>query len=160
MKKKTNNQIRGEAEICRYLQPIVDKCYQPLLRQLRLNKTPQVSLNPHDEIKGGFDILGLEWLSFSIKFDGRNRYKEWWPELLEKTESDQEPVLFYRTKQTEWFAVMKMYSDIDEKRFFAFAHVPLHHFLIYFEYRLKLELKEKVKGMDILHRFNNMRPNK
>lgn len=154
MKKKTKSTIRGEAEICALLQPIVAKCYLPHLKAFRLDYVPMITLESNEEVKSGFDLFGLEWMACLVRFDGRFQFDQWWKELESIKTKDQDPFLFYRDRRSNWQVVMKMYSEVLDKRFYSMAHIKLDSFLKYFEYRLKYEVDERVQILNLLEKHS------
>lgn len=152
MKKKSKSTRRGEAEICARLQPIVAKCYLPHIGKFGLDYVPMITLESNEEVKSGFDLFGLEWMACVVRFNGMNNFDQWWREVNNLKEKDQDPFLFYRDKRTNWRVVMKMYSEVLDKRFYSIAHISLDSFLKYFEYRLKYELDERVKILNLLEK--------
>lgn len=131
---------RGEREIVKLLQPIVDKVYAeyPVM-----GDPPKLLRNTLQSAIGGFDILGLEWMAPEVKFCETPSPGRWWKQTIAQAGEGQEPVLFYRKTHVAWKVRMLMFARIGKKEFYSPADIEIDAFLYYFEHRLHGELEAK-----------------
>lgn len=78
-----NKGQRGEREVVKLLQPIVDKVYGSL------GLTPPVlERNLMQSHKGGFDIAGLHWMALEVKYQETLNVGMWWNQTLAQANVD------------------------------------------------------------------------
>jgi hypothetical protein len=128
---------RGEYEVIKLLQPVVNKvcgAYGYAAADLERNLTQARG--------GGFDISGIPWLALEVKRHenlGLSGIKEWWAQTRLQSKEGQEPVLFYRPNNTSWLVRMYGYLAVGGNggvRVRAAVTVDLDAFLLWFEQRL------------------------
>lgn len=136
-KMSLNKGKRGEREIVKALQPIVDKVYTDYPQ---LGAPPNLQRNTLQSDRGGFDLVGLDWLAPEVKFQETMALNSWWAQTARQANSKQTPVLFYRRSRVAWRVQLKMFLPLGDRRFFCRADVSLDDFLLYFEHRLRQEL--------------------
>jgi len=136
-----NKGKRGEREVVKLLQPVIDKQYK-LLGLV----SPELNRNLMQAKSGGHDLVGLDWLSLEVKYQEQNNVNQWWEQTTRQADqSGGIPVLFYRKNHVKWRVRMKADVCADE-----FEHVPLivdiavDDFLRWFECKLLLEGKKEV----------------
>lgn len=98
-----NKGKRGEREVIKLLQPIVDSVYGEGAILLQRNML--------QSDKGGCDIAGLEKFAIEIKRHERLNVKAWWRQTLEQAKPHQIPVLFYRQNGESWTVMYSTGSD-------------------------------------------------
>lgn len=95
-----NKGQRGEREVIELLQPVVIEVYQTH----GIETIPLLQRNTIQSDRGGYDIVGLDWLALEVKRgEQHNRYRidQWWTQC-EAQAGNREPVLFYRANHEEW----------------------------------------------------------
>ena len=136
-KSSLNKGKRGEREIVKLLQPVVDKVYTFFPH---LGEPPRIQRNTLQSDRGGFDLVGLDWLAPEVKFQETLKLNVWWKQTAGQAKSHQTPVLFYRQSNQKWRVRIKMYRELGHRRFFCVADISIDDFLLYFEHRLHHEL--------------------
>lgn len=135
---------RGEREICHLLQPIVDKVYNEYTLE-----PPRLERNLMQSMKGGHDIVGLDWIAFEVKYCETTKIKVWWEQTREQAGRMRIPILFYRRSRVAWRVVMNGRLPIGmagigglER---ALVDIALPDFLNWFEKRLRFALVKDSK---------------
>lgn len=115
-KSSLNKGKRGEREVVKLLQPIVDKVYSayPML-----GDAPAIQRNTLQSDKGGFDLVGLDWLAPEVKFQESFNLSGWWAQTERQAATHQTPVLIYRRSRVSWRVRIKMYRQLGQKGFSA-----------------------------------------
>lgn len=92
-----NKGKRGEREVYKLLQPIVDEVYT-------YNKLepPVLQRNTLQSRAGGYDIVGLDWLALEVKYVEKTWDPKWWKQAVKQAGPDQTPVLFFRRNHGKW----------------------------------------------------------
>lgn len=123
---------RGEREIIKLLQPIVEEECSLIKKESTL-----LQRNLLQSDIGGADLHGLDWLSIEVKFQETLQLKQWWEQTLRQTKSHQIPVLFYRKSRTPWR--VRLYGDFKACGINLTypADIELESFLSYFRLLLK-----------------------
>ena len=133
---------RAEREVCRILQPIVDKVYQEVELE-----PPQVERNLMQSLKGGHDIVGLDWIAIEIKHHETLQLSKWWEQTRKQAGGIKIPVLLYKKSRQGFRVIMNGRLPIGHEgeggleR--AVVDISLPAFLKYFEKRLKFELNKE-----------------
>ena len=123
---------RAEREAIKLLQPVVDKVY------MRLGKEPPLlERNQMQTHRGGYDLVGLEWLSMEIKHQETLKVDEWWEQCIMQTRPGQMPVLMYKQNNVKWR--VRIMSRVGDRT--IPVEVSVEDFLLYFEYLLAWWLK-------------------
>jgi len=89
--------IRGERAIIDALQPIVDTVYASLALD-----APLLQRNTLQSDRGGYDVIGLEWLAIEVKNCAALSLEAWWQQCERQARGDQTPVLFYKATRGKW----------------------------------------------------------
>ena len=122
---------RGEREVVKVLQPIVNEVYEKAGLE-----PPQLYRNQNQSFQGGFDIDGLEWLALEVKRQETLGIKKWWAQTVEQAGEDKEPVLIYRQSRRPWRIMMYGWLDTGDSGIMIPVDITLESFLTYL--RLKL----------------------
>jgi hypothetical protein len=109
-----NKGQRGEREVIKLLQPIIDKAYKECGIEAAVLERNLMQSN-----KGGFDIVGLEWLALEVKFQEAEKLNDWWQQCVTQASRPvdngdgtkvwkrvKEPVLIYRKSRAAWNVMM------------------------------------------------------
>ncbi len=131
-----NKGKRGEREVVKALQPVVDKVYTKLGLEI-----PILERNLMQSHRGGYDIVGLEWLALEVKYQEQLNLSGWWEQCKKQTKEGQEPVLIYRKNNARWRVMMYGRLHAGTSHIRCPVNVELDPFLVYFEHRLMHELK-------------------
>lgn len=142
-----NKGKRGEREVVKLLQPIVDKSYS---LYPHFGEPPRMQRNTLQSDRGGYDIVGLEWMALEVKYQETLNVNQWWKQTIRQSGADQEPVLIYRQSYKPWTVVIRMHKAIGDKTFYCRSVIKVEDFLLYFEHRLFHELKSKAELLKIL----------
>lgn len=137
-----NKGKRGEREVIKVLQPIVDEVYAK--HEL---EAPILQRNTLQSDRGGFDIVGLEWMALEVKFQEQLSVNTWWKQTLRQARPNQLPVLFYRKSRMKWNVVTTLYypNAIGAEPVMTEATVSLESFLEYFKRRLEVSVQWEVE---------------
>lgn len=79
-----NKGQRGEREVVKLLQPIINRVYGS-----RAVEPPQLERNLMQSHKGGFDIVGLEWMALEVKYQESANLNGWWKQTLDQARVDE-----------------------------------------------------------------------
>lgn len=125
---------RSERAVIKMLQPIVDKVY---MEGGIPNDTPSLERNLMQSNKGGYDIVGLEWLALEVKHQETLQVAQWWEQARRQAgDSGKVPVLIYKKNNVKWRVVMfaKLAPPCSE---WAEVDISVDSFLVYFEARVR-----------------------
>ena len=137
-----NKGQRAERESIKLLQPIVNAVYDSFGLE-----APYLQRNTLQSDRGGFDIVGLEWLALEIKHQETLNLKSWWDQCLRQSSKYQEPVLMYKQNNVKWRVRIIVRLPIGEQNVDALVDIDLESFLQWFEHRLGYELSLKAIGL-------------
>lgn len=133
-KMSRNKGQRGEREVVKLLQPIVDKVYSGMGQE-----SPKLARNLVQSRSGGYDLVGLEWLALEVKFQESFNLKDWWVQTLKQANENQEPVLIYRKSHIKWRVQMLGVLPLGCTGVVSKVDIDLEMFCQWFE--LMVELK-------------------
>lgn len=122
---------RGEREVVKLLQPIVDKVFGD--RGLEI---PKMFRNQNQSALGGYDIDGIDWLALEVKRQENLSINSWWKQAVRQASMEQVPVLIYKQNHKKWKVQMFGYLDCGGMRVKTKVEITLEAFLIYFETRM------------------------
>lgn len=129
---------RGEREAIKVLQPVVNALYQQLGRS-----PPLLERNLLQTRRGGYDIVGVDWMALEVKRCETLHLESWWQQCLKSAAVGQEPILMYRKNRGKWR--IKMYGSLGLVECNGLGKtlvdIALTPFLAYFEQRCALEIK-------------------
>lgn len=148
-----NKGQRGEREVIKLLQPLVDKVYGEMHKN-----PPELERNLMQTAKGGFDIAGLNWMALEVKYQEAEHIEQWWTQCKEQAmgknrltgeiQMVREPILFYRKNKVAW--AVRMYGRLDTGvggvRIKAPVIISVESFLLWFEHRLRSEFDTGVSA--------------
>lgn len=135
---------RGEREIVRALQPIVDR----VIKEVNDNHDSNGGLGRAESVRllrnslqtavGGQDIVGLPWLMLEIKYQETTYLTNWWHQALEQTKPGQVTVLIHRKNSQRWLVRMVGFIPLSSGRKVSCpVDISFDIFLIWFENELK-----------------------
>lgn len=116
---------RAEREAIKLLQPVVDKVYKG-----RGLTPPLLERNQMQTHRGGYDLVGLEWLSMEIKHQEVLKVDEWWEQCIMQTRPGQIPVLMYKQNNIKWR--VRVTARVGDRT--IPVEIGVDDFLLYFEY--------------------------
>ena len=130
-----NKGKRGEREVVKLSQPIVDNAYTSAGLE-----PPILERNLMQSHRGGYDIVGLEFLALEVKFQEQITINAWWRQTTEQAGQNRVPVLIYRKSRVAWRVVMygTLAAGVDKLR--VPVDISLEDFLVWFDARLSYEL--------------------
>lgn len=146
---------RGEREIVDLLQAVVNEVYSRVY-MTSTEHIPLLQRNTLQSDRGGYDIVGLDWLAPEVKRCETLNLKEWWLQCKAQAKPHQTPVLFYRSNGQKWRVRMLGYltdglgycQSLDQttaplpRRVRVLVDISMDSFLVYFRARLENELRE------------------
>lgn len=131
-----NKGKRAEREVVKLIQPVVTEVYQG-----RGIEVPALERNLMQSHKGGYDVVGLDWLALEVKHHEQMSLTTWWRQTLNQTQPGQEPVLFYRKNRVPWRVRMMGHLVAGRGRVLAPVDIEVSDFLSYLEVRLVEEMQ-------------------
>lgn len=131
-----NKGKRGEREVIKLLQPVVDEVYSACGQQ-----PPLLLRNLMQSDRGGFDIVGLEWLALEVKFQETLALGAWWSQTLEQCCEGQVPMLFYRRSRVAWRVRLWAWLPPEDYSVRVLADIDVDSALVY----IKRELEQRIK---------------
>lgn len=135
-----NKGKRAEREIVKLLQPIVAEEYAA-----KGLEVPELERNLMQSHKGGYDIVGLDWMAPEVKHHAELAVNSWWDQTVRQAVAKgREPVLFYRQNNAKWKVRMNVVAPVDSMRIQLPADILLDHFLVWFRYRVRFEAHKLV----------------
>lgn len=142
---------RAERQVVQMLQPVVNEVYGAL--GCPQDQIPLLQRNTIQAHKGGYDIVGLDWLALEVKHQETLKVDDWWEQTVRQAQGGKEPILFYKRNSMKWRIVMMGQIEIlgtiskkDEgrpRRVRCPVDISADVFLIYFRERLLAELGYK-----------------
>ena len=131
---------RAEREAVKLLQPIIDSVYA----EFGVDQVPDLQRNQMQSHKGGYDIVGLDWLALEVKHQETLLINQWWVQTITQAGDSKVPVLIYKQNRVKWRVVMYGYLPvggdwIDWPR--TPVDITLESFLIYFRLMVANELR-------------------
>ena len=131
-----NKGKRGEREVVKLLQPMINEVYGYYELE-----PPKLERNQMQSNNGGYDIVGLDWLALEVKFQEQLNIKAFWKQTVAQAVKGQEPVLIYRKSRMKWRVMMYAYLRVDKKKRLRKAvDIPVEDFLEYLQHRIASEL--------------------
>ena len=131
----------GEREVVKLLQPIVNRVCQ----EFEECDVARLQRNTLQSDKGGFDIVGIDWLALEVKRQEQLNINSWWLQTLTQTKTGQHPVLFFRQSRQQWRVMTWVHLRLDEcsAPLQVRGEITLEAFLQFFERKLRAELWNK-----------------
>ena len=134
-----NKGQRGEREVVKLLQPVVNKVYKNFDLE-----PPEMKRNLMQSREGGYDLVGLDWLALEVKFQENEQINSWWQQTLRQTSASQIPVLFYRRARQPWRVKTVLNARSISYSLPVPAIISLDDFLSILELRLIEELNSSI----------------
>ena len=131
---------RAEREMVKILQPVVAKAWATMGGMPAT--CPVLSRNLVQSRKGGYDLVGLDWLALEVKHQETLKVRDWWLQALRQTRTHQTPVLMYKQNNVKWRAVVWGYVPAGDTRVRCPVDIDLDSFLLWFEHQTMAELKK------------------
>lgn len=103
---RINKGKRGEREVVKILQKAIDEVFA------KDSSKPIIERNLQQSLKGGYDIIGLDWLALEVKFQESDYQEVWWKQACSQVKDNQVPVLFFRKSRQKWKVKMFGYLDV------------------------------------------------
>lgn len=115
--KSLNRGKRGEREVVKILQRVVDKVYLETLNSKfysagepghsievyqELGKAPVIQRNTLQSDRGGQDMAGISFLAVEVKFCETYALPAWWRQTCAQATNGKIPVLFFRRSFVDW----------------------------------------------------------
>lgn len=131
-----NKGKRAEREVVKLLQPVVSEVCTALKREIIL-----LERNLMQSHRGGYDIVGLDWMALEVKHHEQLAPEQWWKQALRQAKAFQEPVLFYRKNNVKFRVRMKgsLWHGVIEHE--CPVDISVDDFLNYFKLRLLGEMR-------------------
>jgi hypothetical protein len=141
-----NKGKRSEREIVNLLQPIITSVYDDHIKESgyvdKSLEVPVLQRNSIQSDRGGYDIVGLDWLAIEVKHQETFNLTNWWEQTVRQA-GKKMPVLFYRRNNVAW-RVRTWGVLFDAPCRYAWTQavvdISIEDFLKYFTMRLKTEL--------------------
>lgn len=136
--KSRNKGQRGEREVIKLLQHVVDKVSKEKnINPIKLERNLMQSNN------GGYDIVGIEWLALEVKFQEIDYQESWWKQTCKQATTKQVPVLFFRKSRQQW--KVKMFGFLTTNDTFSNVQklpvfISKDDFLYFFEEKFRESL--------------------
>lgn len=122
-KKSRDKGGRGEREVYKLLQPIVNECYS-----LFNMEPPLMQRNACQSRDGGYDIIGVDWIAIEVKRQETLHIETWWKQTVTQAGENKEPVLIYRKNHQPWQVIMYIYDSFQFR-----VTISIEDFLRYFK---------------------------
>jgi 2,4-dienoyl-CoA reductase-like NADH-dependent reductase (Old Yellow Enzyme family) len=126
-----NKGKRGEREVVKLLQPVVDRVFSA-----RGLEVPVLYRNQNQSFQGGYDIDGIDWLALEVKRQEQLNINTWWKQTISQASPSEVPVLIYKQNHKPWKVIMIGYLDAGTQRVKTRVEIDLETFLIYFETKM------------------------
>lgn len=131
-----NKGKRAEREVVKLLQPIVDRVYA----DFELGDSPILQRNTLQSDRGGYDIVGLDWIAIEVKHHATLSLNPWWEQTVAQAKPGQCPTLFFRTNNVKWKVMLTTGLWTGDGYVGMRSIVTIDDYLIYFERRLRWEV--------------------
>ena len=123
---------RAERQAIGLLQPIVDKVYTELGLPV-----PSLERNLMQSMKGGYDIIGVDWMALEIKHHETLHLDAWWEQTVRQAGNDKTPVLMYKKNRTSWSVILRVFVQSEQNKVRCPGIISIESFLVWFELQLK-----------------------
>ncbi len=128
---------RAERDAIKLLQPVIDRVYC-----LYGYEPPFLERNQQQTNRGGYDIIGLEWIALEIKHQEKLQVEQWWQQALRQTKNGQTTVLMYKRNNVSWR--VRLRGSVGNT--ICTVEVDTQDFLNWFEERLHYLLQWQMAG--------------
>jgi hypothetical protein len=140
---RINSRTKGanaERQVVHLLQPIINEEYA-----IAGIEPPMLQRNQMQSHMGGYDIVGIDWIALEVKFYKQitdAKVAQWWKQCVDQASNGELPILIYRQNQGRWH--IRMFASLplapSAKHIVAPAIVSVESFILWFRYKLKVEL--------------------
>jgi hypothetical protein len=129
---------RAERAVIDMLQPIVVECYSA-----RGLEAPILQRNTLQSDRGGYDIVGLDWIALEVKHQEKLAVEQWWDQTIRQAKNNTEPVLFYKQNNVKFRVRLwgRMYVHGGNNHQWHVIEISPESFLAYFRERIIIELE-------------------
>ncbi len=127
---------RAEREVIKLLRPVLEKVYA----EAGIDDIPMLQRNTLQSDKGGYDIVGLDWLAIEVKHQESLSVNAWWKQTIDQAKPGQQATLFYRRNNVKWQVVVMTFICIGDGYMPVRATLTADDYLKYFERRLRWEV--------------------
>jgi Holliday junction resolvase len=130
---------RGEREIVQLLQPVVNLVYGDMGRV-----PPTLQRNTIQSHKGGYDLVGVDWMAIEVKRCETLSLNAWSSQCIGQAKEGQTPILFFKQNNQKWRVMMhSILVTGGASNLKVWGEIRMDDFLVYFDYRLRHELKDQ-----------------
>ena len=141
-----NKGQRSERQVIQLLQPVVIRVWEWATGQgIVIGDAPILQRNTLQSDRGGFDIVGLDWLALEVKHQETLAVEKWWQQTVEQATNGKEPVLFYKQNNVKFrvriWALVWIHGHGGHLD--TVVEMSVESFLDYFEKRLRAELQSR-----------------
>ena len=126
---------RAERQAIAVLQPIVDKVY----REMGI-EPPALERNLMQSMKGGHDVVGLDWMALEIKHQETLHIEDWWSQAVWQAGDDKIPILMYKQNRALWSVRLLVRLKTPHNNVVCPGIITLDAFLVWFELHLRQQL--------------------
>ena len=126
----------GEREVMGILKLIVEERYKTLTNL----DCPVLERNLNQSNKGGYDIIGLDWLALEVKRQETLLIDQWWAQTKKQAKHNQHPVLIYRASRQPWRVMLEVSIYENNQLLIMPAQISLDYFLKWFKLKLTSKL--------------------
>ena len=133
-----NKGKRAEREIYHLLQPTVNVVYGEYDLE-----PPLLERNQMQSHRGGYDIVGLDWMAIEVKHQESFHIKQWWKQTTTQAGQGQVPVLFYRKNHAKWRVMMYGRLEAGSKFVLTPIDITIDSFMLYFKDMVREMLDQK-----------------
>ena len=137
-----NKGQRAERESIKILQPVVNNVFDSFGLE-----APILQRNTLQSDRGGYDVVGVEWLALEIKHQETLNLRQWWDQCSNQAKKGQVPILMYKQNNVKWRIRMIGGLLVGEQVVPSLVDIDLESFLIWFEHRIGYELSLKAIGV-------------
>lgn len=139
---------RGEREVLHLIQSAINEVYSAA--GLALVDMPKIERNLMQSMKGGHDLIGLDWIALEVKRvenQTPSNILSWWEQCKRQASAEvggreREPVLFFRSSATVWSVRMFGYlMCADGARVRTPVDIGIEAFLPWFKRELMNDLR-------------------
>lgn len=128
---------RAEREVIKLLTPVLEKVYA----EAGIEDIPMLQRNTLQSDKGGYDIVGLDWLAIEVKHQESLAVNLWWKQTIDQAKTGQQATLFYRKNNVKWQVVVMTFICTGDGYMPIRSTLKVEDYLKYFERRLRWEVR-------------------
>ena len=137
-KRSRSKGSRGEREVITIISEVVNREY--LAAKL---EPPAIERNLMQSRRGGYDVIGIDWLALEVKYQEQFQLDAWWAQCKDQAREDQEPVLFYRRNRVPWRVRMFGYLMAPRSRVRCPVDISVEAFCAFLQTRLLVDIFDR-----------------